>query len=282
MIVAIDRASIRRRQASGRRLCVTLFALLAGLLAIIPADARAAEPVVSVWYRGSPAGTPRQSDLGAIRALGFNGIVWPKAHASAESEVTRLAGLVGLKVIVADRPVPITGQMALQPPDRIDIVITPETSSMIAALTWRAVAHGARTIAFDSRSLAGAGLEEADGSLKPWVRSAINIARQLTANANLVNLMRPGPGIIVTPDSAPALDVVFLDGDRSWVIVATNTSAAKVAATVRLPTGTPYALWVSWLEGPPLAMISEPAGPRWMLSMEPASARVYIIDKIMK
>ena len=258
-----------------------LVALAAGA-AIMPNRASAAEPVVSVWYRGTPAGTPRQSDLGAIRALGFNGIVWPKAGAASEFEVTRLAGLVGLKVVVADRPVPITAETALRPPDRVDIVITSETSAMIMALAWRAVAHGARTIAFDSRSPAGAGLEEADGSLRTWVRTAISIARQLTANANLANLMRPGPGILVTPDSAPALDVVFLDGDRSWVIVATNTSSAKVAATVRLPTGTPYALWVSWLESPPLAMISEPAGPRWVLSMEPRSARVYIIDKIMK
>jgi hypothetical protein len=272
MIVAPVRPAIR----------LALLVSLAAGAAIAPDRAWAAEPVVSVWYRGTPAGTPRQSDLGAIRALGFNGIVWPRANASAESEVTRLAGLVGLKVIVADRPAPITGETALRPPDRVDIVVTPATSGMILALAWRAVAHGARTIAFDSRSPSGAGLEEADGSLKTWVRTAISLARQLTANANLANLMRPGPGIIVTPDSAPALDVVFLDGDRSWVVVATNTSAAKVAAAVRLPTGTPYALWVSWLEGPALAMISEPAGPRWMLSMEPQSARVYMIDKVMK
>jgi hypothetical protein len=254
-----------------------LFALLAFL---IPSAAFAAEPVVAVWYRGVPVGAPRQSDLGAIRALGFNGVVWPNAHAAGLIEIRRLAGLVGLTVIAADAPAAITPRGALKPPDRVDIVIT-SPSTPILALTWRAVAHGARTIAFDSQSPTGAGLEERDGSLKPWVRTAINIARQLTANARLADIMRPGPGITVTPPT-PALDVVMLDADRSWVVVATNTSPSALKAAVRLPPGTPYALWVSWLEGPPLAMVSEMAGPRWMLSMEPRSARVYIIDKKMK
>jgi hypothetical protein len=255
--------------------------LLFALALALPAPALAADPIVSVWYRGNPAGTPRQSDLGAIRALGFNGVTWPRASAAGLSELTRLAELVGLKVIVADGPVAITARTALTPPARVDVVITTASSGAVTALVWRAVAHGARVIAFDSGSPTGAGLEERDGSLKPWVRPAISIARQLTANANLAAIMRPGPGVVATP-ALPALDVVLLDADRAWVLVATNPSASTASAVIRLPAGVPYALWVSWLEGPPLAMISEPAGPRWMLSMEPRSARVYIIDKIMK
>jgi hypothetical protein len=49
-----------------------------------------------------------------------------------------------------------------------------------------------------------------------------------------------------------------------------------------MPPGTPYALWVSWLEGPPLAMVAEAAGPRWVMNLEARGARVYIIDKVMK
>jgi hypothetical protein len=236
-----------------------------------------------VWYRGNPAGTPRQSDLGAIRALGFTGVTWPRSSAAGIDELIRLAGLVGLKVLIADGPpAPIDGRSALRPPARVDIAVSLATPGMISALAWRAVAHGGRTIAFDGGAKAGAGLELADGSLKPWARAAINVSRQLTANANLANTMRPGPGLIFTPAPPPSLDVVLLDADRSWVIVATNTSSSPITSRVRLPAGTPYALWVSWLEGSPLAMISEPAGPRWMLSMEPRSARVYIIDKQMK
>jgi len=254
--------------------------LAAGFACAAPAFA--AEPVVAVWYRGTPAGTPTQSDLGAIRALGFNGIIWPSSHKRALPEVTRLAGTVGLRVLVADAHVPVTATSALKPRDQVDIVITPATAGNIIPLAWRAVAHGARVIAFDSQSSAGAGLEEKDRSLKPWVRAAIAIARQLTANANLADAMRPGPALSITPPARTALDVVMLDAGRSWVIVATNTSATEIAAAVGLPKGTPYALWVSWLEGPPLAMISEPAGPKWMLSLAPHSAGVYMIDKVMK
>ena len=52
-------------------------ALLAVALLCLPLPVSAAEPVVAVWYRGAPAGTPRQDDLAVIRALGFNGVVWP-------------------------------------------------------------------------------------------------------------------------------------------------------------------------------------------------------------
>lgn len=270
---------------SGRAQSVRRLAVLFALSTLMPAAAAtvwAAEPVVSVWYRGNPAGTPRQSDLGAIRALGFTGVVWPTKFDTGIAELRRLAALVGLTVIVADAPVQATGQSTLDPPERVDIVITPETAGLVMALSWRAVAHGARSIAFDSRSPTGAGLVDRDDSLKPWVPSAISVARQLTANSRLADEMRPGPGVTVTPNAAPALDVVLLDANRAWVVVATNTSSAFVNATARLPAGTPYALWVSWLEGPPLAMISEPAGPRWILNLEPRGARVYIIDKIVK
>ena len=258
---------------------------IVALLLLCPSLAQAAEPIVSVWYRGVPAGTPRQGDLGAIRALGFNGVTWPRSHVGGVAEVRRLAALVGLTVIVADGPVALTETSALQSrtsSDRADIVVTPATAPLVLTLAWRAVAHGARTIAFDSGSPTGAGLEEKDGSLKPWVRSAIAVARQLTANAHLADIMKPGPAVTVTPPLSPAFDVVLLDADRSWVIVATNTSTKTSKTEVRLPAGAPYALWVSWLEGKPLAMVSEPGGPRWVVTMEPQSARVYIIDKAPK
>ena len=258
-------------------------AVAAALTVLVPAHASAADPIVAVWYRGNPAGTPRQSDLGAIRALGFTGVTWPRSSAAGLDELTRLAGLVGLKVLIADNPsAPIDGRSALRPPARVDIAVASATPGMISALAWRAVAHGARVIAFDAGVRTGAGLEEPNRALKPWARAAIGVSRQLSANANLVNALKPGPGLIFTPTPPPSLDIVLLDGDRSWVIVATNTSASPIASRVRLPAGTPYALWVSWLEGSPLAMISEPAGPRWMLRMEPRSAQVYIIDKVMK
>ena len=247
-----------------------------------PSTPTRGEPIVSVWYRGNPAGTPRQSDLGAIRALGFNGVTWPKSTASAEAELKRLADRVGLTPEIIETPAPVTAESALKPGERVDIAVGAGNGSNIPALAWRATGHGARTIAFDSGDRAGAGLDEKDGSLKPWARAAIAIARQLTGNSRLVSILKPGPGILLSPPNAPGLDVVMLDGQRTWVVVATNTSAATLASSARLPAGAPYAMWISWADGATLAMIDEPAGPRWNFQIGPGTARVYMIDKVIK
>jgi hypothetical protein len=246
-----------------------------------PSTPAPGEPIVSVWYRGNPAGTPRQSDLGAIRALGFNGVTWPKSAAAQEPELRRLAGLVGLVVEVVDKPKLAGPVSALSPGNRIDI-LPDEEGIQVSALAWRAIAHGARTIAFHSGDTVGAGLDQKDGSLRPWARAAVAIARQLTGNARLVRILKPGPGILLSPPHAPELDVVMLDGDRSWVMVATNVSLDTITTSARLPAGAPYAMWISWVDGATLAMIDEPAGPRWNFQIGPGAARVYLIDKVIK
>jgi hypothetical protein len=247
-----------------------------------PSTPAPGEPIVSVWYRGNPAGTPRQSDLGAIRALGFNGVTWPKSANKAEPELRRLAGLVGLVVEVVDKPKLAGATSALSPGSRIDIPVGMSDGIQVPALAWRAVAHGARTIAFDGGATVGAGLDQADGSLRPWARAAVAIARQLTGNSRLVRILKPGAGILLSPPHAPVLDVVMLDGDRSWVLVATNVSLETVTSSARLPAGAPYAMWISWVDGATLAMIDEPAGPRWNFQIGPGAARVYLIDKVLK
>jgi hypothetical protein len=247
-----------------------------------PGTSARAEPVVSVWYRGNPAGTPRQSDLGAIRALGFNGVTWPKAAAAKEAELRRLADRVGLVAEIVEAPTPVTPESALRPGARVDIVAGAGDGTNIPALAWRAVAHGARTIAFDSGERVGAGTDGKDGSLKPWARAAIAIARRLTGNSRLVAVLKPGPGILLSPPDTPALDAVLLDGQRTWVVVATNTSSRALASSARLPAGAPYAMWISWDDGSTLAMFDEPAGPRWNFQIGPGAARVYLIDKVLK
>src|SRR6478672_8803380 len=69
-------------------------------------------PVVSVWYRGSPAGTPRLDDLAAIRALGLTGITWPSNQGAALADVRRLAEIVGLAVVARPEPKPVAGPHA--------------------------------------------------------------------------------------------------------------------------------------------------------------------------
>ena len=65
------------------------------LLAVDARPARAADPVVAVWYRGTPAGTPRQEELAVIRALGFGGIAWPAAQTSTLAALKMMAEKAG-------------------------------------------------------------------------------------------------------------------------------------------------------------------------------------------
>src|SRR5215510_4203484 len=108
--------------------------LCGALVAAIPATA--AEPVVSVWYRGNPAGTPQASDLSVIRALGFNGVTWPKASATGAAELQRLAEKAGLRVEIVDRPSPATSESALKPGERIDIAVTGDALASLSAIVW--------------------------------------------------------------------------------------------------------------------------------------------------
>lgn len=261
-----------------RRIAVVLvLALAAGAAAGAPAD-----PLVTIWYRGTPAGTPRAEDLAGIRALGFGGVTWPASQPKGIDAVKTLGASVGLQVTIASAPAGASAQAVLNPGDRVDLAVTRDSTPMLAALAWRAVAHGARVIGFDAGEFSGAGLENADRSLRPWTRAAIDMTRQFAANRRLIAALRPGPAIVVTPARPPALDAVLLDADRAWVLVATNAWAEPVAATVRLPAGTPYAIWVNLFDNASLAMADEPSGPRWNLRLDPGAARFYIIDKKMK
>src|SRR6188768_904469 len=132
----------------------------------VPTRTAVAPPPVAVWYRGVPAGVPRQNDLAAIRALGFSAIAWPADFGSALSEVTRMAAIADLQVEVRASPHALTAEGALAPPASIDVSVAPSAVPTFTALTWRAVAHGARRVAFDAGSLTGAGLDDANAA---WV-----------------------------------------------------------------------------------------------------------------
>jgi hypothetical protein len=104
----------------------------------------ATEPVVAVWYRGTPAGTPRLDDLAAIKAAGFGAITWPSGDARALADASRLAETVGMAVVIqpdARAAPPLDG--------RINIDLTRTRAAEVSAIVWRAVAHGVRTVSFD-------------------------------------------------------------------------------------------------------------------------------------
>lgn len=247
-----------------------------------PAATHPVEPVVAVWYRGSPAGEPRQDDLAVIRALGFAGVAWPLAEVAGSTSLRRMAADVDLTVVLRPEPARLSAETALTPAPAVDVVIGKTPPGQISALAWRALAHGARVICFDAGRPSGAGLSEPNGTAPPWLRSAQAFARQISSNARLVAAARPGPPVIIERPTAPELDVVLLDGDRAWLVIATNTSARTIGAIIRLPQSVPYAIWVSLIDGSDLAMLNQPAGALWRLDLEAGGVRAYVIDKTLK
>lgn len=242
----------------------------------------AAEPGVSVWYRGSPPGQPREDDLAVIKALGFLSVTWPSVSTAGAADLRRMADNVGVGVQVRAEPQPLTPASALRPRPTVDVETSDVDAQEIPALVWRAVAHGARVVCFDPGAADGSGLQNAAGRTAPWVPTAKTIARQLNFNAKLFNDIRLGPAVAAVGPAAPALDVVLMQDDRSWVLFATNATKARVKAIVRLPAIVPAAMWVNLLDGSQMSMLSQPIGPRWDLDLEPGGARIYVISKVEK
>lgn len=255
-----------------------------GLAAAIPVSARfvSADPLVSVWYRGSPPGQPRQDDLAVIKALGFLSVTWPSVSTAGAADLRRMADTVGVGVQVRAEPQPLTPASALRPRATVDVATRDVTAEEIPALVWRAVAHGARVVCFDPGPSDGTGLQNAAGHAVPWLAAAKTIARQLNFNAKLFDDLRSGLAVSALGPAAPALDVVMMQDDRSWVLFATNASKGRVKAIVRLPSIVPAAMWVNLLDGSQLSMLSQPIGPRWDLDLEPGGARIYVVSKVEK
>jgi hypothetical protein len=238
------------------------------------------EPTVAVWYRGTPVGVPRQDELAALRALGFTHIVWPMRLGSGLADARRMAGVVGLAVSVRVDPAPLTAENAGRPGALVDVMVKTTTPQSMPALVWRAIAHGARDVAFDAGESSGAGARTGRaGDLAPWVRPAIDITRQVSGNASLLDLSRDGPPIAIETTAGPAAEVVLLGSERAWLLIATNTGAAPAHVVAHLPPAVPSALWVSLIDGEGMSMLAQPGGARWTIDLDPGAASVYVIDK---
>ena len=248
----------------------------------LAAPALAAEPVVSIWYRGSPAGVPKLDDLAAISAIGFRAVTWPAGQASGVTELHRMANELGLTLLIRMSAGAPRNDGTQPPTERLDVPVSAEGADGLAARVWRAVAQGAREISFDPGQKEGTGLVMGNGQTPAWVAPAVAFSRQLFPNVRLVDRLRPGPPVVLEPPGPPGLEVVLLDADQSWVIVATNSSRERRNAVARLPAGVPYALWVSWIDGSTIGMLSQPSGPRWSFEIDGGAALVYIIGKVQR
>jgi hypothetical protein len=94
--------------------------------------------------------------------------------------------------------------------------------------------------------------------------------------------VRPGPEVQIDPALSRSVDASLLDAGRSWVLIATNTSATRVRGEAHLPAAIPYAMWLNLLDGSTMAMLEARTGPRWAFDLEPWGVRICVIDKILK
>jgi hypothetical protein len=156
---------------------------------------------------------------------------------------------------MADRPVPSTPADAVRP------------------FAWRAFAHGSRAI-----SLSGVALQDSG----PWVEVGRTIARQFQIHGTLLAQCRNGLPLRFEGRAPAAIDVTLLEADRTFVLVATNTSGLRVRGAAVLPPAVPYAMWLNLLDGSSMAMLEQAPGPKWVFDMPPWGVKVYVIDKTLK
>jgi len=236
----------------------------------------------SIWYRGTPAGVPRQVDLDAISAAGFSAVTWPTLYVTQALELRRMAERAGLEVVIRTEPVPLTPESALAADPYVDIFVSRTPARLFPSLLWRAIAHGARIVSFDSGASEGTGLTDSKGQPPAWAVGASAVARQLATNAVMVDTFTKGPRVRVEPPVA-GLDVVLVDAGRSWVLIATSTAASGTPPAdtyAYLPAGVPSAEWLNLFDGSTIAMLRQSTGPRWHVVLGPGDVRLYAIGKI--
>lgn len=237
-------------------------------------------PLLSIWYRGEPAGVPRAEDLADLGGLGFSAVTWAASSPTEATErLTRLAADAGLRVVIREAPAPIAPDAVLSYIEAADLQPDRLPAGALRPIVWRAIAHGARVVSFDP----GRGERLRDLAVRnpPWLAVAGAVGRQLHVNGELLGQSRPGPAVRIEP-AVRGLDVALLDAPKAWVVVATNSSDRRANTTARLPPQVPYAMWLDLLDGSTMAMLEQPDGPKWALDIEPGGVRMYVIDKTLK
>jgi hypothetical protein len=266
---------------TGVRKCAAIVVAVLAAWPVATVTVAQTRTVASVWYRGMPAGVPRQVDLDTIGAAGFSAVTWPLLHVTGAPELRRMADKAGLQVVIRTEPVPLTVESALSENTHVDFLVPRTPVPLYPALMWRAVAHGARVVSFDAGLAEGTGLLNESGRTPSWVAPVSAVARQLVLNATMVDTLTKGPAVKIDPQT-PALDVKLLDARRSWVLIATNVSASDAPPAdtyVFLPRRVPPAEWLNLFDGSTISMLRRPTDVRWHVVLGPGDVRIYVINK---
>ena len=234
---------------------------------------------MSVWYRGTPAGVPRQDDVALLRSLGFTAVHWPARYEAGLPALRRLAQPLGVRVLVeADRlgePAAAVEYDGTRVRFRVDRV----PSTRLPALAWTALARGAAVFSFDAGTGDGHGVADAAGIERPWVRPAVAFAGQVGANAQLFEAMTAAPAAVLEAGADPDVAVALFAAPRVWVLILANAAAAPRTVSARLAAQVPYAIWTSLIDASTMSMLSERTGPRVTLELGPGQAAVYFADR---
>ena len=263
---------------------VGVAALLAAMLLASPVSTETTfqtKTRASLWYRGMPAGEPRQVDLDAISAAGFSAVTWPTLFVSRARDLRQMADRAGLEVVIRTEPRPLTVENAMAGEPYVDIVVPRTPMRLFPSLLWRSVAHGSRVVSFDAGVKEGSGLLDSAGKPAEWAGPAAAVAHQLVVNAVLVDTFTLAPPAKVDPAVA-GLDVKLIDAARSWVLIATNTAAPGTPPAdtyVFLPREVPAAEWLNLFDGTTISMLQQSTGARWHIVLGPGDVRVYAIGK---
>jgi hypothetical protein len=164
-------------------------------------------------------------------------------------------------------------QLSISADGMPDRPVSSMPADAVRPLAWRAFANGARTI-----SLSGV----ASPDSAPWVDAGAAIAREFQIHATLLAQCRNGLPVRFEGRAPSAIDVTLLEADRTFVLVATNTSGLRVRGAAVLPPAVPYAMWLNLLDGSSMAMLEQVTGPKWAFEMPPWGVKVYVIDKTLK
>jgi hypothetical protein len=260
-------------------------ALVAVACGVAVVRGAAVDAVVSVWYRGVPAGTPRPQDLQAIRALGLQSITWPDRQTAGLRDVRTMALAAGLDVIVRAEPSRTAASGAAmshaRQPERVDIAVpaSPLRAKELSAIVWRAIAHGAREISLDPKLMGTSVRWAEDATLGEWGRAAGAVARDVSRSATLISALRADARIGFDSHVPPGTDIAFFNAGRSWAIIATNRSAVPATVQLHLPKEVAVAEWTNLLTATIVAMVAKSDGPHWTCTLEPWQAKVLVIDK---
>ena len=217
---------------------------------------------VGVVYDAAADPAERQRELAAIRAAGFNVVLF-----EGEPETDALKFVERLLAGAADARVHgVDGPTAVMPARR--------GPAEFRVRAWRELALGARVLVFDDWRA----LRRDPAALA----AAAGIARELTGNMPLYAplRLRPESAVDVQVEAAGGgVDAWLLESATALVLIAVNGTGEFRSATFRFSAALPEAIWQNMLAGAAVNFVAAPHGSTYTRAFAPGDVLVLMIQK---